>query len=147
GGIAKEPLLVFRIDPGTSNYLGAIPGSDLMFIRVHQGIECSRIDQSLLHQQRFQRLGSQRRVGGNFLVNVIRLLRLNRSRSSCRYSSRSSPLQKPSPVNCRMFIRHSTLLFRIQYTTNYLAPVTLVAADGIAFTNQVDGLSPYGANL
>ena len=73
------------IDPGPSNYLRAVARPDLMFVGVNQRIERRGIDQSLFHEQRFQRFHTQRGIGRNqgMLVLVVGLLRVSKIMHGC----------------------------------------------------------------
>ena len=78
-GVRKQPLLVARIDPGTRHDSRAIARSNLVFISVDDGVEGGGIDESFLHEQRFERLRTQRRLGGNDLVIVLVMLSVETS--------------------------------------------------------------------
>jgi hypothetical protein len=70
-GVGKQSLPVPGIYPGTRYDLRAIAWPDLVFVGVDGGIEGGRIDQSFFHEQGFERLGTQGRIGGNDLVVVV----------------------------------------------------------------------------
>jgi hypothetical protein len=55
GSILYQPLAVVRIDPGSGDYASAVPRADLLLIGLHQNVEGSRIDVTLLGQQCLER--------------------------------------------------------------------------------------------
>jgi hypothetical protein len=90
-GIHQQALLVSGVGPRAGHYLRAVTRTNLVFVRVNQGIERCPVDQSLLNEQRFQRLHSQGRVRRNYLmsmaVGAFMILRMGKI-SCCRCSRR-----------------------------------------------------------
>jgi hypothetical protein len=61
--IRQETLFVGWINPGTCHDFGAVERSDVLFVSPHDGVDHVGGNETLLHQQGFQRFGAQRRVG------------------------------------------------------------------------------------
>ena len=80
GGVAKQPLLEFRIGPCLGYDLGAIVGTDLVFVEFDQRIERSRMDQTLIDEQALQRRDPQGGVGRQLRRVVVIVLGLIRHR-------------------------------------------------------------------
>src|SRR5262249_6159664 len=57
--------------PGARHNPRAVAWPDLVFVYVDDGVKRGGIDQSLFHEQRFERLRAQRRIGRNDLMIVI----------------------------------------------------------------------------
>lgn len=70
--IPSQPVRKFRIDPGFSDDASADPGTDLRFISLNDRIDCSRVDETLRHQQRLERLNLGFDVAEFVIVCMIR---------------------------------------------------------------------------
>src|SRR5262249_26596879 len=61
GAVRQEALSVRWIDPGPGHDSGAVEWTNVLLVGAHDGVDHIRTNQPLLHQQRFQRFGAQRR--------------------------------------------------------------------------------------
>src|SRR5690349_17033710 len=96
--IGKQSFLVGRIEPCPRHNPRTIAWPDLIFVSIDDSIEGGGIDQSFFHEQRFERLGAEGRIGGNDLVFVVMILSVHISRTSRSNSPSRRPFQEASPV-------------------------------------------------
>jgi hypothetical protein len=69
--IPQQPVFDFWVAPGTSDNIRAIARADLGFVSVDKRVDGFRIDQTLLDQQRFERLDTQNQVRRRFGMIVV----------------------------------------------------------------------------
>jgi hypothetical protein len=101
GRIFEQPLLERRIGPCACHDLRAVARPDLALVRLDDRVERCRVDQTFFHQQRFQCLHSQSRVGRKLrmlavLVRVMVFMRHKRLQASGCTEAQRHPRQYPA---------------------------------------------------
>src|ERR1051326_4248975 len=112
GSVLEQPFLVSGIDPRSCNHFGSVLRSDFGLISFNKQIQCCRIDQTFLNEQRFKCLRPQSRIGGNNLMIVVVIVVLL-STALFRFChkprcSGDRSFQKAAPSNYRFLVfRHN----------------------------------------
>src|SRR6185437_5247307 len=90
GSVGQKPRLEGGIDPGARDYGGAALRPNLVAIHFDPGVDRGGFDELLLHEQAFQRLRPQGRLGGQERMQLVVNMG-DRLRVEARHSLSSLP--------------------------------------------------------